>query len=152
MASPEDRRLALMAIRPHYAEAILDGQKTVEFRKRALASDVREVLIYATLPVSRVIGSFSVDYIVSGSPAEIWEKFGRLGSIAFDAYDSYYAGSATAYGLLVGGTRRFKRHWPVDRLNPPASFPQSFNYIPLTAISHWGEDSSTSEVAPESGC
>ena len=39
-----------MSIHPVYANAILTGDKKVEFRKRRLAADVTHVLVYATAP------------------------------------------------------------------------------------------------------
>ena len=50
MDSQTNYRVALMAIQPGYAEAILAGVKTVEFRKRALAPDIETVLVYETSP------------------------------------------------------------------------------------------------------
>src|SRR5690606_16414773 len=44
-------RHALMSIRPEYAERILAGTKRIEFRKRPLASDITDVIVYATTPV-----------------------------------------------------------------------------------------------------
>ncbi len=54
-------RVALMSIHQRWAEAIVDGRKRVEFRKRRLAEDIRTVLIYATAPTSQVIGQFTID-------------------------------------------------------------------------------------------
>lgn len=60
MASTRVGRVALISIRPRYAHAILDGRKTVEFRKRRLAEDVTHVVIYSTRPDRAVIGFFEL--------------------------------------------------------------------------------------------
>ncbi len=67
-----------MAIHPHYADAILDGRKKVEFRKRAVAEDVTTVLIYATAPVKKIIGQFEVAHTVVTTPSALWEQLGRV--------------------------------------------------------------------------
>lgn len=123
-------RVALMAIHPRYAEAILDGCKHVEFRKRPLASDVRTVVIYATAPVKRVVGEFTVDRIVIASPEALWEVAGSVGGIDKPSYYGYYAASDTAIGILVGVARRYPFGLPLHALNPEPAVPQSFAYLP----------------------
>ena len=59
MDTPAAGRVAVMSIHPRYAEAILSGQKRVEFRKRRLAPDVTTVLVYATQPVGVLVGRLS---------------------------------------------------------------------------------------------
>lgn len=130
MAEPSVGRVALMAIHPRYAEAILDGSKTVEFRKRALASDITHVLIYATSPVSRVIGKFSVKEIVDGTPAEIWHHYGTQGCIEQADFQAYYAHSNRAVGLLVESAERLSDEIPLSDFEPVPAVPQSFSYLP----------------------
>lgn len=122
-------RVALMAIHPEFADAILDGRKTVEFRKRSLASDVNAVAIYATAPVSKIIGEFQLDGTVLGSPAELWARVGDRGAIAPGAYDSYFSGSQRAVGLLVGKIQRYDHPLALCELCPEPAVPQSFTYL-----------------------
>ncbi len=51
MDSIEVGCIALMSIHPQYANAIVEGTKRVEFRKRPLARNVTHVIVYATAPV-----------------------------------------------------------------------------------------------------
>ena len=62
MGAQSPERVALLSIRPEYAEAIFAGRKTVEFRRAPLADDVSVVVVYVTQPVGRVIGWFTVLY------------------------------------------------------------------------------------------
>ncbi len=61
MASAAIGRVALFSIHPQYAEAILAGTKSVEFRRTPLADDVTHVVVYATAPTKMVVGIFEVD-------------------------------------------------------------------------------------------
>jgi predicted transcriptional regulator len=122
-------RVALMAIHPEYAEAILDGTKTVEFRKRALAHDVLEVWIYATSPISRVVGRFFVDEVVDGTPAEIWRAYGSQGCISKQDYCKYYRFSERAYGILVRCAERLPAV-SLEEFEPKPAVPQSYSYLP----------------------
>jgi predicted transcriptional regulator len=62
--------VALLSIRPEYAEAILNGTKRVEFRRTRFSRDVSFIVIYATQPVGKVVGWFEVDGIETSTPGE----------------------------------------------------------------------------------
>lgn len=122
-------RVVLMAIHPAYAEAILEGRKHVEFRKRPLADNVTAVMIYATTPVREIVGEFAVDETVSGSPQELWRLVGSRGAIDGDAYDAYYAGATSAAGIMVRRVVRYARPVLLAELEPTPAVPQSFIYL-----------------------
>lgn len=125
---PADR-VALMSIHERWAEAIVDGRKRVEFRKRRLADDIRTVLIYATAPSSQVIGQFTIDEIVTDTPARIWEKFGHLGVIERDAFFDYYGSAVTAVAIIVADAERFATPLGLAEFEPRPAVPQSFAYL-----------------------
>ncbi len=90
-----------MSVHPRFAEAIMDGRKKVEFRKRRLADDVTVVWVYATAPVRRVIGYFEVDSIHTANPADLWRRFAHVGCIERADFDRYYADSRTGAGIGI---------------------------------------------------
>jgi predicted transcriptional regulator len=49
---------AIFSIKPHFADTILDGSKTVELRKVAPRKPVERTWIYATAPIMRIVGHF----------------------------------------------------------------------------------------------
>ena len=63
----------LMSIKPSYAEMILNGIKRYEFRKRGFKKQIDKIFIYSTKPVSKIIGYFTFDKVLKGTPSEIWE-------------------------------------------------------------------------------
>ncbi len=118
-----------MSIHPRYARAILEGHKTVEFRKRPLAKDVTHVVIYSTVPDRAVVGYFTVRAQQTRTPSELWKEFHEWGVIGEADFFSYYAGRDRAVGIEVG---------TVTRLRAPLSLtgdlglvqpPQSFQYL-----------------------
>jgi predicted transcriptional regulator len=134
-----------MAIHPGYADAILQGRKQVEFRKRPLAADVTSVLMYATSPVQRIIGEFSVDRIVGGTPDDVWMQFGSVGCIGAADFDKYYGNSETAYALVIAAVRRFGCALPLSALSPQPAIPQSFSYLdPRHVRGIWCEENDPS--------
>lgn len=130
MARSATRRVALMAMHPQYASAILEGRKTVEFRKRPLAPDISHVLIYATSPVKKVVGAFRVAQITFGEPREIWQRFGHVGCIDEASFDTYFSERATAYAILIRDTFALDQNsFPLSDLDPRPAIPQSFAYL-----------------------
>lgn len=129
MGREDAKRVALMSIHTRWAEAIMDGSKRVEFRKRRLAPDIQTVLVYATAPVSKIIGSFTIDRIESGSPTEIWERFGMVGVIGRDDYFAYFEGADSAVAIVVSVAERFDEPVSLDSMEPRPAVPQSFAYL-----------------------
>jgi len=51
----------LLSIKPKYAEMILSGEKKYEFRRAIFKKPgISKVVIYASSPVSKVIGEFEI--------------------------------------------------------------------------------------------
>jgi predicted transcriptional regulator len=123
------RRVALMSIHPGYAEAILSGRKRAEFRKRPLAEDVSIVLIYATAPVSAIVGWFTVRGTLRATPEDIWRQLHSVGEICWHDFANYYSGYGSGVALLVGEVGRLARPVPLSGVDPSPATPQSFNYI-----------------------
>jgi predicted transcriptional regulator len=129
MGAAKAKRVALLSIHPRYAEAIFDGTKRVEFRRKPLAADVTHVVVYATLPVGKVVGWFEVDDIVEGSPTRIWNTFAEVGGIDRSSYRAYFRNARRAFGITVGRTRRLKAPKPLNDVAAGTRPPQSFQYL-----------------------
>lgn len=128
-------RIAVMSIHPQYAEAILDGSKRVEFRKRRLAPDVSTVLIYATQPVGRIVGAFVVGGYDIATPTALWERHKGHAGISRERYRAYYRATRTAVGILVQSPRRFDREFTLREIDETMSAPQSFLYLTASLAS-----------------
>ena len=129
MATRTAQRSALMSIRPKFARAILDGSKTVEFRKRALAQDVQRVVIYTTSPVQAVVGEFMIGAQVVASPMALWRRFSKVAGIDRAAFFEYFDGSTDAVGIMIESVVEYKTPRSLDEVEPGARPPQSFMYI-----------------------
>jgi predicted transcriptional regulator len=123
-----------MAIQPAYAQAILDGSKLVEFRKRPLAADVDTVLIYESAPTKRIVGQFTIDRTELASPRGLWRSYGPVGSIAQSDFLKYYGNSERAVGLVIGRVERYKQPVSLAQLSARPAVPQSFTYLPASAL------------------
>ncbi len=129
MASDKTGRIVLMPILPRFANAILTGEKRVEFRKWRFSLDVREAVIYATSPVCRILGYFQVKYITVGTPDELWLKYHCYGGIGRGEFNTYYEGTSKAVALVVGVVTALNNPLRLTSLDPDLAAPQSFKYL-----------------------
>lgn len=125
-------RVALMSIHPEFADAILSGQKAVEFRKRPVAPDVSHVLIYATLPIGSLLGWFEVKGQSTTSPKELWRQFKGVSGISKDRFFDYYHQRSSGTGIMVSGPERFTKPIPLSNLGCDLRPPQSFQYLSVS--------------------
>ena len=118
----------LLSIKPKYANAILAGQKLVEFRKLAFKKEIERVYIYSSAPEQRIIGYFTIDDIVSDTPEELWKQFSKVGSISEEDFFAYFANKEIGYSIKIKSVNKFRKS-----KNPKDIFknfvpPQSYMY------------------------
>ena len=119
-----------MSIKPHYAERILAGEKTVELRRKSPVRTPSAVVIYGSGSVKAVMGTADLLTIRTASPAEIWDEYGIHSSIARQAFDEYFAGSDRACALVLENAREAERRIPLASLRQfGLEPPQSWRYI-----------------------
>lgn len=107
----------IISIHPRHANAILDGAKTVELRRRIPSLSVGTRLwIYATRPVGAVIGVATVERIVRDDPAQIWLQFGDQSGINRGDFDAYFDGTDVAICLLLVNARRNAEQVAIEQL------------------------------------
>lgn len=111
----------LMSIRPAYADAILDGTKTVELRRRRPSFlPGTPVLVYASSPDRRVTGTFDAGEVLAASPSALWRRVSRRAGVTRDLFDAYFVGCEIAYAIEVLRPRRVR---PTELpLRPPQSY------------------------------
>lgn len=123
------KKRVLLSIHPEFAEAILDGHKQYEFRRVLFKEDVDEVVVYATMPVARVVGSFRVADIYEDAPKALWAKTKSVAGVTKEKFDSYFKDRARAFAIKVGDPVRFAVPQPLSKYLPSNTPPQSFCYI-----------------------
>lgn len=128
-------RVALLSIKPEYADAIFAGRKTVEFRRSRLAPDVDLAVVYATQPVGRIIGWFRISGIAESTPDGLWRRFRKVGGIRRRDYFAYFEGAERAYAIQISAATAVEEPLLLDSLSAGLRAPQSFQYLapPLAA-------------------
>ena len=121
-------RDVIFSLKPAYAEKILSGEKTVEFRKNLCAESIGKILIYETSPVKKITGEVCVDAIVSGPPEEVWERLGERAAMTRMAYDRYYLKRNRAVAYCLSRPVRYEKARELSEYGV-SSAPQSFTYV-----------------------
>lgn len=123
------KKRVLLSIHPEFADAILDGHKQYEFRRVLFKEDVDEVVVYATKPVARVIGSFKIEGVYEDVPKALWAKTKAVSGVTKEKFDSYFKGRSIAFAIKVGDPVRFAIPQPLSQYLASNTPPQSFCYI-----------------------
>lgn len=121
---------AILSIKPNFCKLIFNGQKIYEYRKRVFKrTDIDRVYIYASKPISRIVGYFTIDHVIDNSPSNVWELTYKNGGISKDYFDAYFKNTHTAYAIKIG--EAVKLDTPIDPKEVIKGFqaPQNFMYV-----------------------
>lgn len=120
----------LLSIKPRFAEAILSGGKTYEFRRALFKSrDVTSVVIYASSPIQRVVGEFSIEEVLCMDVEDLWAATQCGGGIEREYFDAYFAGREAGFALKVRNVTKYKRPLDLKKDFGVKRPPQSFQYL-----------------------
>jgi predicted transcriptional regulator len=126
--------MLLLSIKPDYAEAILDGLKCVEFRRRVprQAEPGTDIAIYASSPTRALVGFATIAEFAEATPMALWSEYKNVGGIAYDDYRTYFSGTERAVGIVLTYARRLTHALKLDTLRewwPGFHPPQQFAYL-----------------------
>lgn len=120
----------LLSIKPEYAESILEGSKQFEFRKSIFKREgVEKVVIYATMPVGKVVGEFDVDGILAMEPRKLWKETKENAGISHNFFRSYFSGKDKGFAIKVKNPRRYDTPCALNEVIPNGVAPQSYRYL-----------------------
>jgi predicted transcriptional regulator len=126
-------RPVLLSLRPRFADALLDGSKTAEIRRRPVRIASGSVgLVYASSPARALIGAVVVGAVDVATPEQLWRRHGPATALERDEYDAYLAGRPIACALIISATTRFRERVELEELRErERSFvaPQSYRFV-----------------------
>jgi predicted transcriptional regulator len=119
----------LLSIKPEYAEKIFDGSKRFEFRRRIYKNEqIKSVIVYASAPISKVIGEFEIETVHFDNLKSLWDFTNEFAGITEEFYLEYFSGKESGYAIEVKQVRKYG-----EPLSIRESFgiapPQSFAYV-----------------------
>ena len=120
----------IMSIRPTFCKLIFDGQKRYEYRKRVFSrSDVDKVYVYASKPISKIVGYFTIKRIIEDTPLMAWELTHEHGGISKKQFNDYFKGLNIAHVVEIDEV--VKLDTPINPKEVIKDFtpPQNFMYL-----------------------
>lgn len=137
-----ERKYAIFAVRPGIAEALVQGEKGVEFRRVRPSLDPGAVIyVYSSSPVRAIIGTFVSGDMVSGVPNSLWKRFAAVAGIPRSLFASYFDGSSCGCAITVEQPRVWQTPLSLDTIRshiPGFRPPQSYMFMgegdPLLAL------------------
>lgn len=131
-----------LSLQPRFAELILNGTKTVELRRMAPSAKAGDlILLYASSPISGLVGTCLVEDIQVDAKALVWDRHGKQSGVSQTEYENYFEGAHQAVAILVKAPRRLPEPRSLARLrNTITGFhpPQSFRYFDQATVEKIG--------------
>ena len=124
-------RALLISIQPRFANAILDGTKTVELRRTmpTLRPDAL-ALIYSSSPTKALVGWATVEEVVRATPYALWREHKDATGVTSTEFKHYFANRADAYGLRLSAVNRAQDELSLAALRTHGlEPPQSWRYV-----------------------
>jgi predicted transcriptional regulator len=134
----------LLSMGPSYGERIFKGIKQVEIRRKfSRRWKGRQVVVYGIQPLGALMGEVTISEVTSGSPSDIWERYGEKTGCSHEEFSSYVGDSTEIYALELSDANPYIA--PVDisqishlideELRPP----QSFLEVKMNSADPWGK-------------
>lgn len=120
----------ILSIRPNFCKMIFCGQKVYEYRKRIFTrKDVDKVYVYATKPICRIVGYFTIDEVIADKKNDIWAKTHKDGGISKEYFDAYFKNCDMAHAIKIGEVVKLDN--PIDPKEVIKDFhaPQNYRYV-----------------------
>jgi len=128
-----NNEILLLSLRPRYADAVFEGAKGVELRRtRPRVTNGSRVLVYASGPISSLVGVFVVENVIKGTPRTLWPQVKDSCGISRSEYLKYFSGAESAFGIVIKETHPLEKQVPLRTLNAGrCQFrpPQCYHYI-----------------------
>lgn len=116
----------LLSIKPEFVDKIFCGEKKYEFRRSIFKrQEVKKIVVYASAPISKVIGEFEVDHILAGDIFDLWEQTKNFAGITEEYFFNYFSGLENGYAIKIKKYARYSNPYCIEDmfgLKPPQSF------------------------------
>lgn len=122
----------LMSIYPKHIEEIFKGMKKFEFRRKIFKNkNVDTVIIYATVPIKKIVGEFKIKNIIYDTPENLWKLHHKNDEESYKDFLNYLKNLEKAYAIEITNIIKYSTPLEINDLLPNLKkMPQSFMYIP----------------------
>lgn len=125
----------ILSIKPEFANKIFDGNKKFEFRRSIFKNrSVSKVIVYASSPISKIIGEFEIGEILFEDLDALWKHTKEHSGITEDYFFDYFTGKENGFALEIREVIRYKKELCIKEAFGKAP-PQSFAYVDESVVS-----------------
>jgi predicted transcriptional regulator/ribosomal protein S18 acetylase RimI-like enzyme len=125
-----DGQMLVMSLRPEFADLVLSGKKTVEFRRRFSAEYAgAKTVFYVTSPVRQFLFAAVIAGVDGLPKTDLWSKYQHDGGVSKSVFDSYFVGTAQGFALRLADIELLQNTMSLQdarRVCPGLRPPQSF--------------------------
>lgn len=131
---------AILSIKPEFVTKIFSGEKRYEYRKTLFKQKIDTVYIYASRPISKIVGQFKIAGVISNTPEEVWKETKDYSGVSKEFFYKYFTGKDKGVALKIKDAQEFPVYIGVKDIKEKINVPQSFIYINFN-ISNGKEES-----------
>jgi predicted transcriptional regulator len=100
----------ILSIKPEFAEKIFSGDKRFEYRRSIFKNrEVSKIIVYASAPISKVVGEFEIVQIKCLDLKTLWRETKELSGITEEFFYEYFKGKKLGFALEIKKARQFKK-------------------------------------------
>lgn len=118
----------ILSIKPEFVEKIFSGEKKYEYRKVLFKQKVDTVYIYASRPISKIVGEFKIEEIICDTPENIWNLTKEQSGVTKKFFYKYYEGKDKGVALKIKDCKEYEEGVNPGSLVANFKVPQSFIY------------------------
>jgi predicted transcriptional regulator len=115
----------LLSIKPGYAHSIFQGLKRFDYRRSIFKRPVDRVVVYASAPVSMVVGEFEVQGVLFDDLSKLWRGTKEYAGITEEEFYAYFSHLEKGHAIQIGRTVVYSTPLSLEesyRVRPPRSF------------------------------
>lgn len=127
------RQVLMLSVRSPHWERILSGEKSIELRRlrpRVCTGD--SLVLYATAPVSAIVGSVTVQRITEHHPRHLWKLTSSGCGLTYQQFIEYFEGVERGFAIFVSSPRRSRQPLSLGQVQlswPDFRAPQGYKYL-----------------------
>ena len=118
----------ILSIKPEFVAKIFSGEKQYEYRKVLFKQKVDTVYIYASRPISKIVGEFKIEEIICDTPENIWNLTKEQSGVTKKFFYKYYEGKDKWVALKIKDCKEYEEEVNPGSLVTNFKVPQSFIY------------------------
>ncbi len=119
----------LLSIKPEFVSKIFGGSKKYEYRRAIFKREgIKTVIVYASSPISKVVGEFEIGGILCYEPKRLWRETKQHAGISRKGFLDYFSSKRNGYAIKVKNSTLYEKPIALKKFKV-ATAPQSFRYL-----------------------